>query len=82
MEAVGFQRRCSHFRWISFHSLAAVTFFIPYSLGKMAATLYIQHISDEWRSFERYIGLFTCQSPPSIPPSSSRLQVSRFPSSS
>jgi hypothetical protein len=38
MEAVGFQRRCCFAHWIRYHSIAAVTFFIPYSLGKMAAT--------------------------------------------
>ena len=44
MEAIGFERRWTRFPWISYNSLVTITFFIPYCLGKMAATFVVHHI--------------------------------------
>ena len=59
MEAIGFERRLERFPWISYNSLVTITFFIPYCLGKIAATVVIQYLwrfstSGSWRDFERW----------------------------
>ena len=54
MEAIGFERRLERFPWISYNSLVTITFFIPYCLGKIAATLVIQNVWQDWRNFERW----------------------------
>ena len=59
MEAIGFERRLERFPWISYNSLVTITFFIPYCLGKIAATVAIQYLwrfstSGSWRDFERW----------------------------
>ena len=59
MEAIGFERRLQRFPWISYNSLVTVTFFIPYCLGKMAAT-FVVHQMEAWRQFERWIAVASC----------------------
>ena len=73
MEIIGFQRRWKRVPWVrwevnfafhqsstsSFNSLVTITFFIPYSLGKLAATLVIQKYPDNWWIYEFYLGLAT-----------------------
>ena len=54
MEAIGFERRLERFPWISYNSLVTITFFIPYCLGKIAATVVIHYIWQDWRNFERW----------------------------
>ena len=59
MEAIGFERRLESFPWISYNSLVTITFFIPYCLGKIAATVVVQHLR-LWRRFERWIAVASC----------------------
>ena len=59
MEAIGFERRLQRFPWISYNSLVTVTFFIPYCLGKIAAT-FVVHQMESWRQFERWIAVASC----------------------
>ena len=44
MEAIGFERRLEKFPWISYNSLVTITFFIPYCLGKIAASVVIHNL--------------------------------------
>ena len=60
MEAIGFERRLERFPWISYNSLVTITFFIPYCLGKMAATFVVHHIWSDWRDFERWVAVASC----------------------
>ena len=59
MEAIGFERRLERFPWISYNSLVTITFFIPYALGKVAATVVVQHLG-VWRKFEMWIAVASC----------------------
>ena len=59
MEAIGFDRRLERFPWISYNSLVTITFFIPYALGKVAATVVVQHLG-VWRKFEMWIAVASC----------------------
>ena len=59
MEAIGFERRLERFPWISYNSLVTITFFIPYCLGKIAATVVVHHL-EVWRKFERWIAVASC----------------------
>ena len=60
MKAIGFERRWTRFPWISYNSLVTITFFIPYCLGKMAATFVVHHIWSDWRDFERWVAVASC----------------------
>ena len=59
MEAIGFERRLERFPWISYNSLVTVTFFIPYCLGKLAATYVVEQL-EVWRKFEMWIAVASC----------------------
>ena len=59
MEAIGFERRLKSFPWISYNSLVTITFFIPYCLGKIAATKVVEELK-EWRKFEMWIAVVSC----------------------
>ena len=59
MEVIGFERRLERFPWISYNSLVTITFFIPYALGKVAATVVVQHLG-VWRMFEKWIAVASC----------------------
>ena len=59
MEAIGFERRLERFPWISYNSLVTITFFIPYCLGKIAATVVVQNL-EVWRKFEMWIAVASC----------------------
>ena len=54
MEAIGFERRLERFPWISYNSLVTITFFIPYCLGKIAASVVIMYIWEYWRSWRNF----------------------------
>ena len=59
MEAIGFERRLKRFPWISYNSLVTVTFFIPYCLGKLAATYVVEQL-EVWREFEKWVAVASC----------------------
>ena len=59
MEAIGYERRFKSFPWISYNSLVTITFFIPYCLGKIAATAVVQEML-HWRNFECWIAVASC----------------------
>ena len=59
MEAIGFERRLKSFPWISYNSLVTITFFIPYCLGKIAATRVVEELK-YWREFEMWIAVVSC----------------------
>ena len=59
MEAIGFERRWTRFPWISYNSLVTITFFIPYCLGKIAATVVVEEMKS-WREFEKWVAVASC----------------------
>ena len=59
MEAIGFDRRLERFPWISYNSLVTITFFIPYCLGKIAATVVVEELKS-WREFEKWVAVASC----------------------
>ena len=59
MEAIGFERRLERFPWISYNSLVTITFFIPYCLGKIAATVVVEELKS-WREFEKWVAVASC----------------------
>ena len=59
MEIIGFQKRFRKFYWISYNSVAGISFLIPYCLGKIVATFIVTYYPD-WRHFELYIGVGSC----------------------
>merc|ERR1711971_2654 len=56
---IGFERRLKRFPWISYNSLVTVTFFIPYCLGKLAATYVVEQLV-VWREFEMWVAVASC----------------------
>ena len=57
-EIIGVKKRFKRFYWISYNSLAGVTFFIPYSLGKLIGTVNFSIFTD-WREAELWFGVLT-----------------------
>ena len=58
MEVIGFRKRFHTLYWISYNSVATITIFIPYSLGKILSSAVVQSLPN-WRQFERWIALGT-----------------------
>ena len=54
MEVIGFRKRFHTLYWISYNSVATITIFIPYSLGKILSSAVVQSLPN-WRQFERWI---------------------------